>query len=78
MQYREILIFKKPCLIILVKFSTDYVYVFLFPAALAEPKIRIILASEAVLSDTLAKFWDLVDYHIDLCRASRGGPIKHL
>lgn len=78
MQYREILILKKPYLIIVVEFYTDYVYVPPLPAALAEPKIRLILASEAVHSDMLAKLWDVVDYHIDLCRASKGGPIEHL
>jgi hypothetical protein len=47
-------------------------------ANLRDLRNRITAAVALVNRDMLTRVWDEMDYHIDICRSSKGGHIEYL
>jgi hypothetical protein len=56
----------------------DQVYVPPLPASVPELKVRIRTAIETITADMLEKVWNKLDYHVDVCRITKGAHIEHL
>jgi len=54
----------------------DRVYVPPLPATVDELQERITAAVKSVTPDMLQRVWPELDYHIDVCRVTRGGHIE--
>ena len=56
----------------------DRVFVPPLPISLNELKQRITTAAASVDEDMLKSVWTELDYHIDICRVTKGSHIEHL
>ena len=56
----------------------DQVYVPPLPASIPELKVRIRTAIETIIADMLQTVWNELDYHVDVCRITKGAHIEHL
>ena len=56
----------------------DQVYVPPLPASIPELKVRIRTAIETITTDMLQTVWNELDYHVDVCRITKGAHIEHL
>jgi hypothetical protein len=56
----------------------DQVYVPPVPASIPELKVRIRTATETITTDMLQTVWNELDYHIDVCRITKGGHTEHV
>jgi len=54
------------------------VYVPTLPASIPELKARIRTAIETITADMLQTVWNELDYHVDVCRITKGAHIEHL
>ena len=54
------------------------VYVPPLPASIPELKARIRAAIETITADMLQTVWNDLDYHVDVCRITKGAHIEHL
>ena len=54
----------------------DRVYVAPLPATVDELQERITAAVDSVMPDMLQRVWPELDYHIDVCRVTRGEHIE--
>jgi hypothetical protein len=48
------------------------------PASISEMKVRIRTAIETNTADMLQTVWNELDYHVDVCRITKGAHIEHL
>ena len=48
------------------------------PLSIPELKVRIRTAIEAVTADMLQAVWNELDYHVYVCRITKGAHIEHL
>jgi hypothetical protein len=56
----------------------DFFYVPPLPASIPELKVRIRTAIETITADTLQTVRNELDYHVDVCRITKGAHIEHL
>jgi len=56
----------------------DQVYDPPLPASIPELKVRIRTASEIITADMPQTVWNELDYHVDVCRITKGAHIEHL
>jgi len=56
----------------------DQVYVPPLPASIPELKVRIRTTIETITADMLQTVWNELDYHVDVCRITKGAHIEHL
>jgi len=56
----------------------DQVYVLPLPASIPELKLRIRTAIETITADMLQSVWNELDYHVDVCRITKGANIELL
>jgi len=56
----------------------DQVYVPPLPASILELKVRIRTAIETITTDMLQTVWNKLDYHVDVCRITKGAHLEHL
>jgi hypothetical protein len=61
-----------------VEMGWDQVYVSPLPASIPDLKIRIRNATETTTADMLQTVWNELDYHVDVCRITKGAHIEHL
>jgi hypothetical protein len=54
------------------------IYVPPLSASIAELKVRIRTAIETITADMLQTVWNELDYHVDVCRITKGAHIEHL
>jgi len=54
------------------------VYVPPLPASIPELKVRFRTAIETITADMLQTVWNGLDYHVDVCRITKGAHIEHL
>jgi hypothetical protein len=66
------------CDFFLCGYVKDQVYVPPFPASIPELKVRIRTAIETITADMLQTVWNELDYHVDVCRITKGAHIEHL
>ena len=52
------------------------VYVPPLPASIPELKVRIRTAIETITADMLQTVWNKLDYHVDVCRITKGTHIE--
>jgi hypothetical protein len=45
---------------------------------LADLKARIIAAVKNIYAPMLTRVWQVLEYHIDVCRVTRGARVEHL
>jgi len=67
-----------PCDFFLWGYIKDQVYVPAVPASIPELKVRIRTAIETITADMLQTVWNELDYHVDICRITKGAHIEHL
>ena len=67
-----------PCDFFLWVYVKDQVYVPPFPVSIPELKVRIRTAIETITADMLQTVWNELDYHVDVCRITKGAHIEHL
>ena len=67
-----------PCDFILWGYIKDRVFVYPLPVSLNELKQRITAVVASVDKDMLRSVWTELDYHIDICRVTKGSYIEHL
>jgi len=67
-----------PCDFFLRGYVKDQVYVPPLPARVPELKVRIRTAIETITADMLQTVWNELDYHVDICRITKGAHIEHL
>jgi len=67
-----------PCDFFLWGYVKDQVYVPPLPASIPELKVRIRTTTETITTDMLQTVWNEVNYHIDVCRITKGALIEHL
>jgi len=56
----------------------DQVCVPPLPPYISEMKVRIRTATETITDDMLQTVWNEHDYHVDVCRITKGAHIEHL
>ena len=56
----------------------DQVYVPPLPASIPGLKVRIRIAIKTNTADMLQTLWNEIDYHVDVCRITKGAHIEHL
>ena len=56
----------------------DQVYVPPLPASIPGLKVRIRTAIKTITTDMLQTVWNEPDYHIDVCRITKGAYVEHL
>jgi hypothetical protein len=61
-----------------VEMGRDQVYVPPLPTSIPELKIQIRTAIENITADLLQTVWNELDYHVDVCRITKGARIEHL
>jgi hypothetical protein len=61
-----------PCDFFLWGYVKDQVYVPTLPASMLELKVRIRTAIGTVTADMLQTVWNELDYHVDVCRITKG------
>jgi len=54
------------------------VYVPPLPASIPELKVWIRTAIETITIDMLQTVWNELDYHVDVCRITKGAHIEYL
>jgi len=54
------------------------VYVPPLPAIIPELKVWIRTSIETITADMLQTVWNELDYHVDVCRITKGAYIEHL
>ena len=69
---------RSPCDFFLWVYVKDQVYVPPLPASIPELKVRIRTAIETITADMLQTVWNELDYHVDVCRITKGAHIEHL
>jgi hypothetical protein len=47
-------------------------------ASVPDLKNRITVAMETITPDMLIRVWQELDYHLDVCRVTKGAYIEHL
>ena len=62
----------------LSRFVKDTVFVSPLPANIQDLRNRITAAVALVDRDMLTRVWNEMDYHIEVCRITKGGHIEHL
>jgi hypothetical protein len=62
----------------LLGYVKDWVFVPPLPCDLADLKARIIAAVKNIDAPMLTCVWQELEYHIDVCRVTRGAHIEHL
>ena len=67
-----------PCDFLLWGYMKDRVFIPPLPVSLNELKQRITTAVASVDEDMLRSVWTESDYHIDICRVTKGSHIEHL
>jgi len=67
-----------PCDLFLWGYVKDQVYVSSLPASIPELKVRIRTAIETITADMLQTVRNELDYHVDVCRITKGAHIEHL
>jgi len=67
-----------PCDFFLWGFVKDTVFVPPLPANRQDLRNRITSAVALVHRDMLTRVWNEIDYHMDVCRFTKGGHIEHL
>ena len=67
-----------PCDFFLWGYVKDQVYVPPLPASIPELKVRIRTAIETITADMLQTVWNELNYHVDVCRITKGAHIEHL
>ena len=67
-----------PCDFLLWGFVKDAVFVSTVPANLQVLRDRITAAAALIDRDMLTCVWNELDYRLNVCRVSQGGPIEHL
>jgi len=67
-----------PCDFFLWGYVKDQVYVPPYPACILELKGHIRTAIETITADMLQTVWNELDYHVDVCRITKGAHIEHL
>jgi len=48
------------------------------PASIPELKVRTRTAIETITADMLQTVWNELDYHVDVCRITKGAYVEHL
>jgi hypothetical protein len=48
------------------------------PASIPDLKNRITVAMETITLEMLISVWQELDYHLDVCRVTKGAYIEHL
>jgi hypothetical protein len=66
-----------PCDLFLWGYVKDQVYVPPLPASILELKVRIRTTIETITAD-VQTVWKKLDYHVDVCRITKGAHIEHL
>jgi len=56
----------------------EKVFVLPLPCDLADLKAQIIAAAKNIDAPMLTRVWQELEYHIDVCRVTRGAHIEHL
>ena len=56
----------------------DKVFVPPQPVSIRDLKNRITAAVETITPDLLSRVWQELDYHLDVCRVTKGAYIEHL
>ena len=54
------------------------VYVPPVPASIPELKVRIRTAIETITADMLHTVWNELDYRVDVCRITKGAPVRYV
>jgi len=54
------------------------VYVLSLPASIPELEVTIRTPIETIPADMLQTVWNELDYHVDVCRITKGAHIEHL
>ena len=67
-----------PCDFFLWGYVKDQVYVPPLPVSIAELKLRIRTAILTITADMLLTVWNELDYHVDVCRITKGAYIEQL
>jgi len=67
-----------PCDFFLWGYVKDQVDVPPLPASIPELKVRIRTAIETITADMLQSVWNELDFHVDVCRITKGAHIEHL
>ena len=68
----------QPHVISLWGYSKDQVYVPPLPASIPELKVRIRTAIATITADMLQTVRNELDYHVGICRITKGTHIEHL
>jgi hypothetical protein len=55
-----------------------FFYVLPLPTSIPELKVRIITAIVTITADMLQTVWNELDFHVDVCRITKGAHIEHL
>jgi len=67
-----------PCDFFLWGYVKDQVYVPPLTASIPELKVQIRSAIETITADILQTLWNELDYHVEVCRITKGAYIEHL
>jgi hypothetical protein len=67
-----------PCDFFLWGYVQVQVYAPPLPASISELKVRIRTAIDTITADMLQTVWNELDYHVDVCRITKGAHIEHL
>jgi len=67
-----------PCDYFLWDYVKDKVFVPPQPVSILDLKKRITAAVETITPDLLSRVWQELDYHLDVCRVTKGAYIEHL
>ena len=67
-----------PCEFFLWGYVKDQVYVPSLPASITELKVRIRKATETITADLIQTVRNELNYHVDVCRITKGAHIEHL
>jgi len=67
-----------PCDLFLWDYVKDEVYVPPLPASIPELKVCISTAIETITADMLQTVWNELDYHVHVCKITKGAHIEHL
>jgi len=67
-----------PCDFFLWGYVKDQVYVSPLPPSTPELKVRIRTATETITADMLQTVWNELDYRVDVCRITKGEPVRYV
>jgi hypothetical protein len=66
-----------PCDFFLWGYVKDQIYAPPLPASIPELKVQIRTAIESITAN-MQTVWNELDYHVDVCRITKGAHIEHL